>query len=44
MHLAHTFTDLPSTLLLWTLIFWVRLVAMLEWLRDWLDLVPRPQT
>jgi len=44
MHLAQTLIFCPSTTLLWILILCVLFVAMLEWLRDWLEVVPRPQT
>lgn len=44
MHLAQTFTLMPSTSLVCTLIFCLRLVITKEWLRDWLERVPRPQT
>jgi len=44
MHLAQTLIFCPSMFLVWILIFWVLLVAMLEWLRDWLEVVPLRQT
>ena len=43
-HRVQTFTLVPAMFLVCRLMYWRRLVAMLEWLRETALFGPRPQT